>query len=78
MDAKHRIELTPDQTEALQADGFVQGESFVLMSIEVYRDLMGIGSDDDLAASLKAIHQGLDDAAMGRTRPFRDVLSDLT
>ncbi len=54
-----------------------QNTSYVVMSIELYRDMMGVGSDEELAASLKAIDEGLADIDAGRTRPFRDVLAEL-
>ena len=61
--------------------GFIQvaGQqaSYVLMSIDVYRDLVGVGSEGELAASLHAIQQGLADVDAGRTRPFREILAEL-
>lgn len=77
MNSRQAIELTPIQQQALANEGLVQGDSFVLMSSEVYRDLMGVGADADLAASLVAIHQGLDDAEAGRVRPFREPFAEL-
>lgn len=74
--------LTEEQRQALdQHHGLVEideaGRKYVLMSQEVYRDIMGVGTDEDLAASLNAIKEGLADIEAGRTRPFRDVLSEL-
>ena len=51
--------------------------SYIVMSIEIFRDMMGVGSDEELAASLEAIDEGLADINAGRTRPFRDVLAEL-
>jgi predicted transcriptional regulator len=42
-----------------------------------YREAMGVGSAEEIRDSLEAIEQGLADAAAGRTRPFREVLSEL-
>jgi len=71
-------DLTQEQEQALNENhGFVQGSSYVLMSIDVFRQTMGVGSDDELAASLKAIEQGLADVEAGRTRPYREVLAEL-
>ena len=36
-----------------------QKASYVVMSIEIFRDMMGVGSDDDFAASLRAIDDGV-------------------
>lgn len=75
-------QLTEEQREALeQHHGLLQvdeaGHKYVLMSMEVYRELMGVGTDEELQASLKALQAGLADIDAGRTRPFRDVLAEL-
>ncbi|MCH9652578.1 MAG: hypothetical protein K0U86_08750 [Planctomycetes bacterium] len=75
-------QLTEEQRQALdQSHGLVEvdeeGRKYVLMSVEVYRDIMGVGTDEELGASLKAIQEGLADIDAGRTRPFRDVLAEL-
>ena len=76
------IKLPPD-IEQLVAEGQGlatiegQGDTYVVMSDAAYREALGIGSDEELRDSLKAIEQGLADAAAGRTRPFRDVISEL-
>lgn len=74
--------LTEEQRNALdQHHGLVEvdeeGRKYILMSIEVYRDMLGVGTDEELAASLKALEAGLADLDAGRTRPFRDVLAEL-
>ena len=40
------------------------------MSIETFRDVMGVGTDEELQASLAAVEQGLADVEAGRTRPM--------
>jgi hypothetical protein len=71
-------ELTSEQQQALVANsGCVQGKDYVLMSLDVFRNTMGVGSDEELAASLKALQQGHADVEAGRTRPYRDVLNEL-
>lgn len=74
--------LTEEQRRALaQSHGLLEvdedGRKYVLMSMEVYRDMMGVGTDAELSASLEAIQEGLADIDAGRTRPFRDVLAEL-
>ncbi len=74
--------ITNDIEQAVEQNhGFMQLEgqrtSYVVMSIDAYRKMMGVGSDSELAESLKAIEQGLADIQAGRTRPFRDVLAEL-
>ncbi|QDV53787.1 hypothetical protein [Gimesia fumaroli] len=77
-----RPRLTEEQRQALdQHHGLVEvdeeGRKYVLMSQEVYREIMGIGTEEELAASLSALQEGLADIDAGRTRPFRDVLAEL-
>jgi len=73
----------PADIEQLVAEGqglaTVQGQSatYIVMSDAAYREAMGVGSAEELRDSLAAIEQGLADAAAGRTRPFREVLSEL-
>jgi predicted transcriptional regulator len=70
--------LTPELEDALsQGGGFVHGQSFILMSVETYRDMMGVGTDEEMRASLDAIHRGLDDIEAGRTHDMDDVFREL-
>ena len=71
-------ELTSQQQEALQQNhGFVQGPSYVLMSIDVYREMMGVGSDAELAESLAAIDEGMADVRAGRTLSLEEAIRQL-
>lgn len=70
--------LTQDLEDALnKGHGFVQGPSYVLMSHEVFREIMGVGSDEEMAASLRTIEEGLADVDAGRTKPMDQVFRDL-
>ena len=70
------IQQAVEQNHGLaEAEG--NGAKFVVMSMEVYRDMLGIGSEEELAASLAAIDRGMADVKAGRTRPFRDVMAEL-
>jgi len=61
-------DLTEEQQRVLQQQhGFVKGSSYVLMSIDVFRDMMGVGSDEEMAASLQAIEEAMQDLEAGRT-----------
>ncbi len=60
-----------------QNDGLVQEASFVVMSIDVYRDMMGIGTDEQLAASVSALRQSLNEVEQGKTRLLSDALDEL-
>ncbi len=71
------IDLTEEQQQALDRQrGFVEGVSYVLISKETYRRMMGIESEDDLADSLKAVEQGLADVEAGRTRPLNQFAEE--
>ena len=70
--------LPPDMENELAAnDGFLEGENFVLMSMEVYREAIGAMSDDRLNASLTKIDAAIEDVEQGRTRPLTDAVSEL-
>lgn len=76
------MKLTDDQQRVVRANrGCVQAEStgdrYVVMSMNVYREMMGVGTNEDLAASLEAIDQGLADVDADRTRPYRELLAEL-
>ena len=66
--------LSNDVQQAVQENhGFAQAEAdgakFVVMSLEFYRDLMGVGTEEELQDSLRAIDEGLADVDAGRTMP---------
>jgi hypothetical protein len=66
--------LTQEQQQALdEHDGFVQDPAYVLMSMDVFRNTMGVASDDELQASLRAIHEAVADLAAGRTIPLAEA-----
>lgn len=53
------------------------GGTYVLMSLDVFRDLMGVGTDADFAASVAEIESGHRAALAGQSRPLRDALDEL-
>jgi hypothetical protein len=61
--------------------GFVQAEGadgkVIVMSMQVYREMMGIGSDEEMADSLKAIEEAVADIEAGRTVPMDQVFQEL-
>jgi len=68
-----------EQVVAEQHGGPVhlQGTNVVAMSVDVYRDMMGVGTEQELQESLAAIRRGWQAVQGGRTRLFRDALDDL-
>lgn len=63
---------------ALQESGGVVCESsFVIMTIEVYRQIMGVGTDEELAASVAGLRDSMAEARQGKTRPLTEALDDL-
>ena len=74
-------ELTDQQRQAVEQEhGFLEVESgdntYVLMSMQVYRDMMGVGSDAEYEASLSAVREGLADVEAGRTRPVDEFFQE--
>jgi len=54
-----------------------QRSDYVVMRMDVYRDIMGVGSDEEFAASVAAVREGLADVRAGRTRVAREFLEEL-
>lgn len=52
-------------------------QSYVLMRLDVYRQLLGVESDEEYAASIEAIRRGWEDVQAGRTVPMTDFLQEL-
>jgi hypothetical protein len=74
--------ITDELDRALdEHHGFLKAEgqqgNVVLMSMARYRELMGVGSDAELAESIKAIEEGLADVDAGRTVPLDQVFREL-
>ena len=75
---KQQPDLTTEQQQALQQnDGFVRGSSYILMTVDMYREMMGVGSDDEIQKSLAAIEEGLQDVEAGRTHSTDAVFQEL-
>jgi PHD/YefM family antitoxin component YafN of YafNO toxin-antitoxin module len=75
--AAANIELTEEQQRVLQeADGYAEGPSYVVMSKETYRRMMGIETEKELRESLAAIERGLADIDAGRVRPLDEFLTE--
>lgn len=74
--------LTPEleqEVAAQQGCAMLDGDeqSYVLMRLDVYRELLGVGSDEEYEASLQAIRRGWEDVQAGRTIPMKDFLREL-
>ena len=66
--------LTTEQQQALeQSHGFFRGSSYVLMSLDRYRELMGVGTDEELASSMQAIAEAMQDFDAGRSIPLEEA-----
>jgi len=66
--------LSSDLQQAVQKNhGFTEAEAggvkFVVMSMDYYRDIMGVGSDETLQNSLRAIDEGIADVEAGQIKP---------
>jgi PHD/YefM family antitoxin component YafN of YafNO toxin-antitoxin module len=75
--------ITSEQREALDREQGKpicledEGGTYVLMSADAFRAMMGVESESDMAQSVAAIRAGLDDVAAGRSRPLTEALNDL-
>ena len=49
----------------------------VLMSIEVFRDVMGVGTDRDFQESVASLRRSYEQLRQGQTRPMADALDEL-
>ena len=47
------------------------------MSMEVYRELMGVGSSEAFDGSVQAVKAGYEAVSQGKTRSFKDFLEEL-
>lgn len=74
-------QLTEELRQAVDSHrGFLEigaGDStYIVMSMRVFRELMGVGSDDEYQASLRAIDDGWADVQAGRSRVLDEFLSE--
>ncbi len=77
------LPLSPETEAAVEArqggplplDG--QHSQYVVMRMDVYRELMGVGSDEAFDASVAAIREGMEDVRAGRARSAREFLNEL-
>jgi hypothetical protein len=71
-------DLTQEQQQAVdEHDGFVQGPAYVPMTMDVFRNTMGVETDAELQASLRAIHEAMADLAAGRAIPLAEARRQL-
>jgi PHD/YefM family antitoxin component YafN of YafNO toxin-antitoxin module len=75
------VRLTEEQIDAIrQRHGLLEveggGSAYVLISMESFRQMMGVGSDASYQASLNAIREGLADVEAGRTRSMDEFFGD--
>ena len=65
---------TTEQPQALeQSHGFFRGSSYVLRSLDRDRELMGVGTDEELASSIQAITEAMQDFDVGRSIPLEEA-----
>lgn len=74
-------QLTEELRQAVEAHrGFLEvdaGDStYVVMSMNVFRETMGVGTDAEYRASLRAIEEGWADVQAGRSRPLDEFLGE--
>jgi hypothetical protein len=74
--------LTKEQRKAIDThEGCVEVEDAqgkcVLMSIEVFREVMGVGTDREFQESVAALRRSYEQSEKGQTRPVKVALDDL-
>jgi hypothetical protein len=71
-------DLTDEQRQALEeSKGFVRGPSYILMSTDMFRQTMGVTTDEEMSASLDAIKQAMNELAAGHTIPLDEAKTQL-
>ncbi len=75
-------QLPPNIRQAVEeCHGCTEAESdgaqLVVMTKQLYMEMLGIGSEAELKASAEEIERRIASAKTGPTRPFRDVLKGL-
>ena len=76
--AMNELRLPGDLAQALaDGDGFVRGDGFVLMSLDVFQDRMGDESAEEFEATVAALREGLADIAAGRTVSMEEAWKEL-
>ena len=75
-------QLTSEQRKAINdRGGCVEvedaGGKCVLMSIEVFREVMGVGNAKDFEESVARLRHSYEQCRQGQTRPLTDALIDL-
>lgn len=52
-------------------------QSYVVMTMQAYRELLGIGTDEEFQASVEACRRGLADVEAGRTQDMDEFFDEL-
>ncbi len=82
----YTVAMTPKLPDELnraldEHHGFLKAEGergkVIVISMQLFREMMGVGSDEQLAESVKAIEEGLADIEAGRTVPMEQVFREL-
>jgi hypothetical protein len=55
----------------------VDGGGYVVMTMQVFREIMGIGTDEEFAASVATLRKSMDEVRQGKTRPLTEALDEL-
>ena len=75
--------LTPDVRHAVEqnngcSEAEIDGKKFVVMTQEIYLQMLGLASDEDIAASAAELSRRIASAKSGQAnRPFREVINEL-
>lgn len=75
--------LTSEQLSALERENGgpirldAAGSAYVLMSLDAYRSMLGVGTDEEFAESVSALRAAMEEVRAGKTRPYKEALEEL-
>ena len=64
------FQLTSDQQKQFDEHGIIEVGQCVLMSVQTYREMLGISSDTEYADSVAKCNAGVDQIEAGRAIPL--------
>ena len=70
------FQLTPEEQNQLQEHGVIEHGKVVMMSMHVYRDMLGIATEEDYADSVNKINEGIGQHEAGKGIPLDEFASN--
>ena len=70
------FQLTQDQQDLLKNHGVIDAGQVIVMTVDVYRDMLGIATDEDYADSVSKINEGVEQHEAGEGIPLNQFAKD--